>query len=63
MMDLKNKVTKKRGLAALLITGAVVGVSLGATTIVKKINEQKSKSDELKRLKELEDEEFDNFLE
>ena len=51
MMDLKNKVTKKRGLAALLITGAVVGVSLGATTIVKKINEQKSKSDELKRLK------------
>ena len=43
-MDLKNKVTKKRGLAALLITGAVVGVSLGATTIVKKINEQKSKS-------------------
>lgn len=62
-MDLKNKVTKKRGLAALLITGAVVGVSLGATTIVKKINEQKSKSDELKRLKELEDEEFDNFLE
>ena len=63
MMDLKNKVTKKRGLAALLITGAVVGISLGATTIVKKINEQKSKSDELKRLKELEDEEFDNFLE
>ena len=62
-MNLKNKVTKKRGLAALLITGAVVGVSLGATTIVKKINEQKSKSDELKRLKELEDEEFDNFLE
>ena len=62
-MDLTNKVTKKRGLAALLITGAVVGVSLGATTIVKKINEQKSKSDELKRLKELEDEEFDNFLE
>ena len=62
-MDLKNKVTKKRGLAALLITGAVVGVSLGATTIVKKINEQKLKSDELKRLKELEDEEFDNFLE
>ena len=62
-MDLKNKVTKKRGLAALLITGAVVGVSLGATTIVKMINEQKSKSDELKRLKELEDEEFDNFLE
>ena len=62
-MELKNKVTKKRGLAALLITGAVVGVSLGATTIVKKINEQKSKSDELKRLKELEDEEFDNFLE
>ena len=62
-MDLKNKVTKKRGLAALLITGAVVGVSLGATTSVKKINEQKSKSDELKRLKELEDEEFDNFLE
>jgi len=62
-MDLKNKVTKKRGLAALLITGAVVGVSLGTTRIVKKINEQKSKSDELKRLKELEDEEFDNFLE
>ena len=31
--------------------------------IVKKINEQKLKSDELKRLKELEDEEFDNFLE
>ena len=62
-MNLKNKVTKKRGLAALLITGAVVGVSLGATTLVKKINEQKSKSDELKRLKELEDEEFDNFLE
>ena len=62
-MDLKNKVTKKRGLAALLITGAVVGVSLGTTRLVKKINEQKSKSDELKRLKELEDEEFDNFLE
>ena len=62
-MNLKNKVTKKRGLAALLITGAVVGVSLGTTRIVKKINEQKSKSDELKRLKELEDEEFDNFLE
>ena len=62
-MDLKNKITKKRGLAALLITGAVVGVSLGTTRIIKKINEQKSKSDELKRLKELEDEEFDNFLE
>jgi len=62
-MDLKNKVTKKHGLAALLITGAVVGVSLGTTRIVKKINEQKLKSDELKRLKELEDEEFDNFLE
>ena len=62
-MDLKNKVTQKRGLAALLITGAVVGVSLGTTRIVKKINEQKLKSDELKRLKELEDEEFDNFLE
>lgn len=62
-MSLKNKVTKKRGLAALLITGAVVGMSLGTTRIVKKINEQKSKSDELKRLKELEDEGFDNFLE
>lgn len=62
-MDIKNKLTKKRGLAALLITGAVVGVSLGTTRIVKKINEQKLKSDELKRLKELEDEEFDNFLE
>ena len=62
-MDLKNKVTKKRGLAAPLITGAVVGVSFGTTRIVKKINEQKLKSDELKRLKELEDEEFDNFLE
>ena len=36
-MDLKNKVTKKRGLAALLITGAVVGVSLGATRLLKRL--------------------------
>lgn len=62
-MEMKNKTTKKRGLAALLITGALVGVGVGTTHLVKKVATQKAKNDELKRLKELEDEIFDDLFE
>lgn len=62
-MEKKQKVTKKRGLAALLITGAIVGIGVGATQVVKKVNDKKIKSDEMKRLKELEDEVFDDLFE
>ena len=62
-MEMENKKTKKRGLAALLITGAVVGIGMGATHVIKKVAQQKAKSDEMKRLKDLEDEEFDDLFE
>ena len=62
-MEIENKKMKKRGLAALLITGAVVGIGMGATHVIKKVAQQKSKSDEIKRLKDLEDEEFDDLFE
>ena len=62
-MEMKKKTNKKRGLAALLITGALVGAGVGATHIVKKVAAQKAKNDEMKRLKELEDEVFDNLFE
>lgn len=62
-MELENKKTKKRGLAALLITGAVVGIGVGTTHVIKKVAQQKAKADEMKRLKELEDEEFDDLFE
>ncbi|MBS3198264.1 hypothetical protein J0J70_05010 [Turicibacter bilis] len=62
-MEMENKKTKKRGLAALLITGAVVGIGVGTTHVIKKVAQQKAKADEMKRLKELEDEEFDDLFE
>ena len=62
-MEIQNKKIKKRGLTALLITGAVVGIGMGATHVIKKVAQQKAKSDEMKRLKELEDEEFDDLFE
>ncbi len=62
-MEMKNNNIKKRGLATLLITGTVVGIGVGATHIIKKVAQQKAKSDEMKRLRELEDEEFDNLFE
>ena len=62
-MEMKNQKIKKRGLAALLITGTVVGIGMGATHIIKKFAQQKAKSDEIKRLNELEDEEFEDFFE
>ena len=60
---MENKKTKKRGLAALLITGAVVGIGVSTTHVIKKVAQQKAKADEMKRLKELEDEEFDDLFE
>lgn len=62
-MEMKNQKIKKRGLAALLITGTVVGIGMGATHIMKKVAQQKTKSDEIKRLNELEDEGFEDFFE
>lgn len=62
-MEMKNQKIKKRGLATLLITGTVVGIGMGATHIMKKVAQQKAKSDEIKRLNELEDEEFEDFFE
>ena len=52
MMEQKVKITKKRGFAALLITGAIVGIGVGSTRVVKKMAEKKAKSNEMKRLKE-----------
>lgn len=63
MMEQKVKITKKRGFAALLITGAIVGIGVGYTRVVKKMAEKKAKSNEMKRLKELEDEVFDDLFE
>lgn len=62
-METKTKLTKKRGIAALVITGAIVGVGIGTTKVVKKIIDKKAESDEMKRLKELEDETFDDLFE
>lgn len=62
-MEMKTKKMKKHGLAALLITGTVVGIGMGATHVVKRLAQQKAKSEEIKRLKELEDEEFDDLFE
>lgn len=62
-MESKTKITKKRGLAALLITGAVVGIGVSATHVMKKVAAKKAQSDEMKRLKELEDEVFDDLFE
>ena len=36
---------------------------MGATHVVKRLAQQKAKSEEIKRLKELEDEEFDDLFE
>ena len=63
MMEQKVKITKKRGFAALLITGAIVGIGVVSTRVVKKMAEKKAKSNEMKRLKELEDEVFDDLFE
>ena len=63
MMEQKVKITKKRGFAALLITGAIVGIGVWSTRVVKKMAEKKAKSNEMKRLKELEDEVFDDLFE
>lgn len=62
-MEIQNKKIKKRGLTALLITGAIVGISMGTNHVIKKVAQQKAKSDEIKRLKDLEDEEFDDLFE
>lgn len=62
-METKTKLTKKRGIAALVITGAIVGVGIGTTKVVKKIIDKKAESDEMKRLKDLEDETFDDLFE
>ncbi len=62
-MEMENQKQKKRGLTALLITGAIVGIGMGTTHIIKKVAQQKAKSDEMKRLTELEDEEFEDFFE
>ena len=62
-MKIKNKKIKKRGLTALLITGAVVGIGVSTTHVIKKVAQQKAKADEMKRLKDLEDEEFDDLFE
>lgn len=62
-METKTKLTKKRGIAALVITGAIVGVGIGTTKVVKQIIDKKAESDEMKRLKELEDETFDDLFE
>ncbi len=62
-MEIQNKKIKKRGLTALLITGAVVGIGVSTTHVIKKVAQQKAKADEMKRLKELEDEEFDDLFE
>lgn len=62
-MEMENQKQKKRGLTALLITGAIVGIGMGTTHIIKKVAQQKAKSDEMKRLNELEDEEFEDFFE
>ena len=62
-MEIQNKKIKKRGLTALLITGAGVGIGVSTTHVIKKVAQQKAKADEMKRLKELEDEEFDDLFE
>ena len=62
-MEMENQKQKKRGLTALLITGAIVGIGMGTTHIIKKVAQQKAKSDEMKHLTELEDEEFEDFFE
>lgn len=62
-MKIQNKKIKKRGLTALLITGAIVGIGMGTNHVIKKVAQQKAKSDEIKRLKDLEDEEFDDLFE
>ena len=62
-MEMEDQKPKKRGLTALLITGAIVGIGMGTTHIIKKVAQQKAKSDEMKRLNELEDEEFEDFFE
>ena len=36
---------------------------MGTNHVIKKVAQQKSKSDEIKRLKDLEDEEFDDLFE
>ena len=62
-MEIQNKKIKKRGLTALLITGAVGGIGVSTTHVIKKVAQQQAKADEMKRLKELEDEEFDDLFE
>ena len=63
LYKIQNKKIKKRGLTALLITGAIVGIGMGTNHVIKKVAQQKAKSDEIKRLKDLEDEEFDDLFE
>ena len=35
-MEIQNKKIKKRGLTALLITGAIVGIGMGTNHVIKK---------------------------
>lgn len=51
-MEIQNKKIKKRGLTALLITGAIVGIGMSTNHVIKKVAQQKAKSDEIKRLKD-----------
>ena len=46
-MEIQNKKIKKRGLTALLITGAIVGIGMGTNHVIKKVAQQKAKSDEI----------------
>ena len=44
-MEIQNKKIKKRGLTALLITGAIVGIFMGTNQVLKIVAQQKAKSD------------------
>ena len=62
-MEIQNKKIKKRGLTALLIKGSIFLIGMCTNHVIKKVAQQKAKSDEIKRLKDLEDEEFDDLFE
>ena len=50
---MKTKKMKKHGLAALLITGTVVGIGMGATHVVKRLAQQRQNQKRLNVLKNL----------
>lgn len=59
-MDEKNKQRTKKGLLALAITGAVVGVGFGVKAATTKVKKSREKRYENERLKELENEQFED---